>query len=395
MKLDQGKSMSPLILPSDKVVIAKASSLKINDIVVFKKEKRLIAHRLIYISPTKDFLVTKGDNNLKSDGKIKPSQLLGKVNFIKRNGKTIKLSHIYLSQSSAYLQELTIINKVLDQKRIPYIFLKGLPLHLHFGQTFPKRIYLDADILINKATSTQVDKVLVGLGFKKQKHTLFDKKNMRSTQISYLKETKPFPVIIDLHLEPAIGFTKLKSINKLLPSTKQFTQYLFKNVQKIKLNKRNFPILNTETLILYLFLHLYHHNFHGTHRLEFMDAIIRNQKIDCDKVATTTQKFNFTNFVLPGISILGYYYETPFPATFLKTTPFPAQRFVAKTIARLISPFDSGTRTQEGTKRAILLFLLSPSSLTMKAKTLFYKEVRSYFLPTIKSLVFKTSTNSS
>jgi hypothetical protein len=396
MKLDQGKSMSPLILPSDKVIIAKASFLKINDIVVFKKEKRLIAHRLIYISPTEDFLVTKGDNNLKSDGKIKPSQLLGKVNFIKRNGKTIKLSHIYLSQSSAYLQELTIINKVLGQKRIPYIFLKGLPLHLHFGQTFPKRIYLDADILINKTASTQVDKILVSLGFKKQERTLFDKKNKGSTQISYLKETKPFPVIIDLHLEPAIGFTKLKSINKLLPSTKQFTQYLFKNVQKIKLNKRSFPILDTETLILYLFLHLYHHNFHGTHRLEFMNTVIRNQKIDWDKVATTTQKFNFTNFVLPGVSILRRYYETPFPTTFLKTTTlFPTQRFVIKAITKFISPFNSGARAQEGAKRAIFLFLLSPSSPTLKAKTLLHKEIRSYFLPTIKSLVFKTSTNSS
>ena len=396
MNIDQGKSMAPLILPSDKIVITKASFLKVNDIVVFKKKERLIAHRLIYIPPAKDFFVTKGDNNLKSDGRIKPSQILGKVNSIKRNGETIKLSHLYLSQSSAYLEELTKISKVLGQKRIPYIFLKGLPLHLHLGQTFPKRLYLDADILINKTDLTQVDKILADLGFKKQKHILFDKKIKGSTQISYLKETNPFPVIIDLHLEPAIGFTKLKSINKLLPSTKQFTQHLFKNVQKINLNKRSFPILNTETLILYLFLHLYHHNFHGAHRLEFMDAIIRNQKINWGKVATTTQKFKFTNFVLPGVSILRRYYKTPFPATFLKTiTPFSTQRLVVKVIANLISPFNSGTRAQEGAKRAILLFLLSPSSLTLKVKTLFHKEVRSYFLPTIKSFVFRISTNSS
>lgn len=396
MNIDQGKSMAPLILPNDKIIIVKASSLKVNNIVVFKKEERLIAHRLIYVSPTKDFFVTKGDNNLKSDGKIKPSQILGKVNSVKRNGETIKLSHIYLSQSSAYLEELTKINKVLGQKCIPYIFLKGLPLHLHLGQTFPKRLYLDADILINKTDLTQVDKILVYLGFKKQKHTLFDKKIKGSTQISYLKETNPFPVIIDLHLEPAIGFTKLKSINKLLPSTKQFTQHLFKNVQEINLNKRNFPILSTEALILYFFLHLYHHNFHGAHRLEFMDAIIRSQKIDWDKVVATTRKFNFTNFVFPGISILRQHYETPFPAAFIKAiTPFPAQRLVVKVIAKLISPFNSGARAQEGAKRAILLFLLSPSSLTLKIKTLFHKEVRSYFLPTIKSFVFKISTNSS
>ncbi len=396
MNIDQGKSMAPLILPSDKIVITKASSLKVNDIVVFKKEERLIAHRLIYIPPAKDFFVTKGDNSLKSDGKIKPSQILGKVNSVKRNGETIKLSHIYLSQSSAYLEELTKISKVLSQKRIPYIFLKGLPLHLHLGQTFPKRLYLDADILINKTDLTRVDKILVDFGFKKQKHTLFDKKIEGSTQISYLKKTNPFPVIIDLHLEPAIGFTKLKSINKLLPSTKQFTQHLFKTVQEIKLNKRNFPILNTETLILYLFLHLYHHNFHGAHRLEFMDAIVRNQKIDWGKVATTTQKFKFTNFVLPGVFILRQHYKTPLPATFLKAiTLFPTQRLVAKVIANFISPFNSGTKAQEGAKRAILLFLLSPSSLTLKAKTLFHKEVRSYFLPTIKSFVFRISTNSS
>jgi hypothetical protein len=388
--------MKPLIEPEDKIIVKKSQNYQVNDVVVFSKKGQFTAHRIIYISPTKDFFVTKGDNNLKSDGKIKPSQILGKVNSIKRNGEAIKLAHLYLSQSSAYLGELTKISKILGQKRIPYIFLKGLLLHLHLGQTFPKRLYLDADILINKTYLTQVDKILVCLGFKKQKHTLFDKKIKGSTQISYLKETNPFPVIIDLHLEPAIGFTKLKSINKLLPSTKQFTQHLFKNIQKIKLNKRSFPVLNTETLILYLFLHLYHHNFHGAHRLEFMNAIIRSQKIDWDKVATITQKFNFTNFVLPGVSILRRYYETPFPATFLKTiTPFSTQRLVVKVIANLISPFNSGARAQEGAKRAILLFLLSPSSLTLKVKTLFHKEVRSYFLPTIKSFVFKISTNSS
>ncbi len=97
-KLSQ-TSMMPLILPGDKTVVKKAAKYKVNDIVVFNKSGRLIAHRVIYIPPSGKYFITKGDNKLKADGKIKKSQILGKVEVIKRNGQMIRLSHFYLSQS--------------------------------------------------------------------------------------------------------------------------------------------------------------------------------------------------------------------------------------------------------------------------------------------------------
>jgi hypothetical protein len=388
--------MMPLILPKDKPIIKKGRSYKTNDIVAFQKRDNLITHRIIYISPSNEHLITKGDNNLKSDGKNKPRQILGKVENIKRDNKTLTLSHIYLSQSSAYLKELEKIAGEFSQNKIPYIILKGLPLHLHFGKKPPQRLYLDTDILIKKTYFSKADKTLSRLGFKKQKHVLFGKKIKYPTQISYIKTTKPFPVVIDLHLEPSIGFTKIKNLNSLLPSTRAYTQHLFENIQLVKVNENKFPILTTKALLVYLLLHLYHHNFQGAHRMEFINNLVRNQKIDWGQIERTMRKFKFENFIFPGILILERYYEISIPKKQLSAaTPSFGPRLTSYIVTKFVNPFNTGSRACEGAKRFILLLLLSPSSASQKIKVLLEKETRNYFLSTIKSFFFRTSRNSS
>lgn len=389
-------SMLPLILSSDKLIVKKARSYKLNDVVVFKKRETLIAHRIIYVSPSYKYLITKGDNSPKADGKIWPGQILGKVESIKREGQTIHLSHIYLSQSSVYLKELKQINKAFSKRRIPYILLKGLPLHLYFDKTPPKRLYLDADLLIKKKDSRKATKILNEVDFKKQKSSLFGNQIKAPSQVCFVKDTKPFPTVIDLHLEPAIGFTKVKSLNSLLPSTRTYTQYLFENINPVKINNISFPIFNNHTLLIYLLLHLFHHNFQGAHRLEFISKLIKAKKIDWARVANIATKYKFKSLIFPGILILKRYYGVSLPKKYLRAmTPTCGQRLISHLIAKLVSPFNTGSRACGGIKRCIFLFLLSPKPLGSKMKILFHKHTKGYFLPAIKSFFFRTSTNSS
>lgn len=395
MNLDQGKSMAPLILPSDKVIVKKGQLFEVNDIIAFLKGNRLITHRLIYIDPSKNFYITKGDNNNKHDGKIKFQQILGKVKGVKRDGEIINLSHIYLSQSSNYLKELAKVNKSLVKNKVPYLILKGLPIHLVINRTPPKRLYCDVDILIQKSHLAKVDKILARLGFKRVENILFGKKIKSYTQISYIKVAPPYPVVIDLHLEPAIGFIKYQAPNRLLPKRVAFTKHLLNNVSLIKINNNTFPVLSHETLIIYLFLHLFHHNFQGAHRLEFIDSLARTQKMNWDEVKNIVVNHKLQNFIFPGVIILKHYYKTPFPKKLLKEIRPPVtQRFLSHAIKKLISPFNKRSRALEGTQRLILILLLSPSPIQEKIKVIFEKETGAYFLLTIKSFFSRSFTNS-
>ncbi len=83
----EGDSMLPILHPNDVVQYKKINfkQIRINDIILVHKNKRLFTHRIIY--KTDRYLITKGDNNLESDGKIYPRQIIGKVAKVKRDGK--------------------------------------------------------------------------------------------------------------------------------------------------------------------------------------------------------------------------------------------------------------------------------------------------------------------
>lgn len=389
-------SMFPLIILKDKPKIIKATSLTTNDIVVFKKSGRLMAHRLIYLSKNKKHYIIKGDNSLEADGKIKKSQILGKVEEIDRRGQKIQIGHLYLSQSINYLRQLEKINSQFTKQKITYITLKGLPLHLHFSKTPPKRLYFDADLLIKSADLAKAGKILKKLDFKKVPTTLFKGPIKTTSQISFYKDTKPFEVIIDLHLEPAIAFTKVRSLNSLLPETKTFNSHLFQNIRRVKINNTYFPILKTEILIIYLLLHFYHHNFNGIHRLELINKIISKRKVNWNSVGELAKRFKFESLIYPGFLMLSKYYKTKIPERLLKaTTPSFSQKLIGLTISGLISPFNSGTRTVEGIKRFVFLILLSPAPIAQKLKLVFQKETLSYYWPSIKSLLLSSDTKPS
>ena len=146
----EGLSMFPLFHPNEILYYQKTSfnQIKVNDILLIKKNEQLITHRVIYKS--KKYLITKGDNNFFSDGKIYPQQIISQVYAFKRQGKIFPLNTFYLLQSSYYLKEIIKVKSLFEKEKIDFVFLKGLPLHLYFKGFYPKRIYADCDILIDK-----------------------------------------------------------------------------------------------------------------------------------------------------------------------------------------------------------------------------------------------------
>jgi ATP-binding cassette subfamily B protein len=88
----RGNSMYPTLKADDVGIVEKCSSadLKIGDIIVFKQNGKLIAHRLISIVVENGIylLVAKGDKNLHKDQPFTVEALVGKVcSFQRRNKK--------------------------------------------------------------------------------------------------------------------------------------------------------------------------------------------------------------------------------------------------------------------------------------------------------------------
>lgn len=66
----QGSSMLPLLQPDDIIYFKKSAFPRIitNDLVMVEKNKKIFTHRVIY--KTIKYVVTKGDNNPGSYGKV-------------------------------------------------------------------------------------------------------------------------------------------------------------------------------------------------------------------------------------------------------------------------------------------------------------------------------------
>lgn len=379
-------SMAPLILPTDKPVVKKSKSYRLNDIVVFRKEGRFIAHRIIYIYPDGSFQ-TKGDNNLKSDGKIKRGRILGKVEKVIRGSQSISLTHVYLSQSSTYLRELSLLNKALRKAKIAHLLLKGLPLHLAYGGRLPQRLYFDADILVTRKDFPKVERIFAKLGFAPIKPELLGKKVAGFSQISFVKKVAPFAVVIDLHFSPGVGFTKATDLNRLIPSLSLYTKGLFAGAKEVRVEENLYPMLAKEDLVLYLLLHLFHHNYQGIHRVEFIDRLIRTSRPDMDIVVSKARKYGFEYFIYPSILVVNRFFKTIGLPENLKPS-YPV-RLIAK-LVQDSSIFDEDKKAVEGIKRFLFTFCLSRVSIFTKFSVLFSKDIPAYFFPTIKSALLRT-----
>ena len=89
-----GSSMLPSIWPGDTLLIQQLGIKRIvaGDIVLFEREGRLFAHRVISVTgtPEQPLLMTQGDALRTPDGLVSETELLGKVSRILRGQKRIE-----------------------------------------------------------------------------------------------------------------------------------------------------------------------------------------------------------------------------------------------------------------------------------------------------------------
>lgn len=381
----QGSSMFPLLQPNDIIYFKKIpfSKIKVNDAVVLKKKNQIICHRLIY--KNKDYLVTKGDNTIVSDGKIFSHQILGIVFKVKRNGQIFNPENLYLIQSAHYLNEIIKIKKAFERENLNYLFLKGLPLHLYFEGKHPNRFYADCDVLIKREDFKKAQEILFHFGYKKLDTSLSKiqkKLKDKESENVYYKIINGFQVVFDLHLEVVFMMTQLGSLNALYPQSliNQLTADFLKTKRKIKINSDNFWILDFQLLILYLSLHLFHHNFQGAFRYQFLDTVIKEKKpglLEFEKLAKLIKEYQLENFLYPAFFLLKKYYQTPIPKQFLtKIQPKnPLTYQYVKKIIKKTNIFDEQTRFQAGITRFKNLFFLSPRPLWQKIFVFFNHQV--------------------
>lgn len=388
MTAQNGSSMYPLIHSSDKPIIEKAKNVKLNDILAFRKNGKIIAHRVVYVGRNTNSFILKGDNNQKSDGIISKKNILGKITSVKRGKKKVLISDLYLSQSYSYLEELKKINNAFKANSLRYILLKGLPLYLFVNNSPPQKLYFDADILVEKKDFKKAQNILRTLNFKLRKPNLFGKKIEEISQVSLVNKKKPYPVVVDLHSEPAFGFTKVKSLNFLLPEIKLITNYLFENIRQITINKEKYPMLKRDALTLYLLLHFFHHNFKGANSMHLICSVVKKENVSINKVAKIAKKLNLLSFIFPPLLFLKKYYFLPKSLELEKfSISFPRKVF-SKILVAVTDPFSQKSQAQEGVYRLLLLSVLSDKSILYRVKLLLSKESVKFFLPTLKSVIF-------
>jgi signal peptidase I len=88
-----GWSMLPSVWPGDTLVVdsVKSDGVCEGDIVLFGRDRRLFAHRVVKNNAGVDAkIVTRGDAMPAPDPPVDETQVLGKVSFIVRNGKCIE-----------------------------------------------------------------------------------------------------------------------------------------------------------------------------------------------------------------------------------------------------------------------------------------------------------------
>jgi phage repressor protein C with HTH and peptisase S24 domain len=84
-----GDSMHPTIRSGEHLHVAAidARSLRVGDVVLARASRGLTAHRVVGMMH--GTIVTRGDNALRLDDSLRPSDILGRITHVEREGATV------------------------------------------------------------------------------------------------------------------------------------------------------------------------------------------------------------------------------------------------------------------------------------------------------------------
>ena len=231
-------------------------------------------------------------------------------------------------QSAVYFPEILKVKEFFEAGKIDFLFLKGLPLHLYFEKSPPRRIVADCDVLIAKKDGVKAGKIFNRLGYELAE-TAYSKFHQqlkdKLTEVTYFKVVNNCLVAFDVHFEAVFLMNQLGKLDALYPQrlVDEMTQQFLKQKQKVKIKGGRFPILSPSNLIIYLGLHFFHHNFSGRHRLEFWNKIIVYYQKQLasgpgQEVIDKIKRYQLQNFIYPGFRLVNKHFDTPLSSKFMK-----------------------------------------------------------------------------
>lgn len=360
-----GNSMEPLLKNNDIIYFEKKrfSCLQINDIIVFKKKKSLFTHRIIY--RTKAFVITKGDNNRNSDGRVFPKNIIGTVSRIKRGNTVFDLETIYLYQSTLYFKEINAVKEAFKKSKIDFVFLKGLPLYLFYYKTHPRRIYGDCDILIDFSSLPKVFNIFKKLGYSyiyaDRPWAIYSQRNVVKKYNFYKKKAGTY-IVFDIHTALTFMIDHLGHLDNLYhPSyLRAFSQECMQYKHGIYTSFGSFPILSSSHAAVYFALHIFNHNFEFPFRYELLIRIIKNG-VNYRKIATIIKKYDLQNFVFPAFFLLKKHFLKQLPNDFMQSIQ-PNNRIMKYLKKNILSKniFNKKSQIEAGIERFLYSFFLSP-----------------------------------
>lgn len=117
-----GTSMVPAIRPGDLISVERVSvgDVSPGEVVVFAREGRLIAHRVVARtgSPDEGYLITRGDRTRRNDALVSSAELVGRVARIERGGFGVRAR----SRLNAAQQVICHVLRFSD--RATYLYLR-------------------------------------------------------------------------------------------------------------------------------------------------------------------------------------------------------------------------------------------------------------------------------
>lgn len=320
----------------DVVYFKKVKFLEINagDVVLVKRMRVQLVQKVVYKAAT--YLLAESGKENELDIKIRNNQVIGKAMFIERKGEKIELEAFYSYRSLLYLKELIRVKKELVKQNINFLFLKGLPIHLYYEGTYPRRVYRDCDILVAKKDFLKTIKALRKIGYTGDTNALPKIKDKLKEQ-NYLKSIKGVKIILDIHKD-VVFITSRSKIGYLYPESNisKLTNIFLGEKAEIEVYGEKFPALSKENFFIYSSLHLFNHNYVGTFRYELIKNILMRNKIDFQLIESRINEYNLKNFVFPLILFLEKYYHLDFPTQFKKNIK-PNKKvlfFIKKTVMK-------------------------------------------------------------
>jgi len=387
----QGDSMSPLLQNGDSIEYKHIpfKDIELNDIILVYTGDILMTHRVIY--KTNKGCITRGDNNNTADSQLQKGQVLAKAIRFKRKGIWYGMQDVYISQSMIYLHEIKKLEKQLQIHKIKHVFIKGVLVSLRYVGNIPKRIYADCDLLIQRENYFKITEVFKSLGYTYSviSHPFVsDKKPEDKPELNFVKMVQGIPVIFDIHLEPVFLMLQLGGMHLLYPKLESLGTHFIEKGKKMNIKGSIYSMCSVPDQILYLVLHIFHHNFTDVIRYQLLDSVVRKsmRPKSLRELKETILSFQLEGYVYLVFILLKKYCKIPIPQSFLTSIqPSPFKKWITDIFLKRIDIFSGDSRLKAGIERFILIFFLSPEPLWRKSFLFIHPEVFSIGIKIVRS----------